>query len=315
MTIRRSLANVALLAGLLVGFDVSKADENPPQNSAATLSGATVSASTFSFHIDGTPKGSAWQVYSTANWTDDWSLVGTVTLSGSDPVIGSANVSDNSITGVSRRFYFLVRVVNGTPVYSRGIGFARVTAFPGLTMIANPLSAAPDDKLASVFGPSSLPAGSALHKWNGTGFDLYSWNGSAWSNPNTTLTSGEGAFINNNSGAAFTVTFVGLVPEGNLVKTLPPGYSLVGSLTAQGGGISSVLGYAAADSDAVLPWDQANQTYSQYFEYLDGWGWYDGQSPNPSEPVLSVGTGVFLYNAWFTRTWTKHFSIAERFAL
>ncbi|MGO8741992.1 MAG: hypothetical protein ACLQUR_06280, partial [Limisphaerales bacterium] len=177
------------------------------------------SSGTFSFNISGDAN-TSWTVYSSIDLTN-WTPVGGVTLDGN----GNSSYTDGNVNGLGYRFY---RLSNGT-CCSQAIGFERVTAWPGWTVIANQLDA-PTNTLDGLFniGPNhtmpdgtSLPAGTVICIANGqqppinNEYTQYNWNGSQWSpNGNATLSPGDFAFIQNNSGTAFTVTFVGLVEEG-----------------------------------------------------------------------------------------------------
>ena len=106
--------------------------------------------------------------------------------------------------------------------------------------------------------------------------------------------------IKNPTSSPFTVTFVGLVPEGFLVNHLVAGENLVGSMLPQGGGIISGLGYTpnAEADDMVYIWDQVGQHWD-YHEYYTGdsenpAGWYDIFGNSTAEPIVGVGESFYL---------------------
>ena len=79
---------------------------------------------------------------------------------------------------------------------------------------------------------------------------------------NATLSPGEGFIIDNNSDGPFTITFVGLVPQGQ--QTIPvaaSGYRFISAKLPQAGSISSVVGYTTPhDGDTILRWSVARSS-------------------------------------------------------
>jgi hypothetical protein len=151
---------------------------------------------------------------------------------------------------------------------------------------------------------SYLPDGTMLYRWNGASYNIYEWVDTAtgWDpNGDPTLNPGEGVNLRNNSANPLTVTFVGLVPEGNLVNALPGGQqSLVSSKVPLAGGIQSVLNYPPQPSDMVYIHD-GNSFTAYIFDDIDlAW--------SPGEPVLGVGESCFITPS-SARLWTRDFSI------
>jgi len=221
----------------------------------------------------------------------------TVTLNG-----GSAAFTNGSVNGVSYRFY---RLTNGE-CCSSAIGFTRVTAEAGRTLIGNQLDASPDNTLDSVFAQTALPAGTAVQKWNGGGYDFYTNSGGVWlPNGGATLAPGEGAFIVNPTTNSFTVAFVGLVREGELINPLAVSYNWVSSMVPQAGGVQSVLGYNPDSGDIVLKWSVTNFVGYMYYEGE----WFDGADEPVAEPVINVGEGFIIQNnTGSPKNWTRNFS-------
>lgn len=220
------------------------------------------------------------------------------------------------------RFY---KLSNGTNC-SRAIGFERLTVEPGTTAIANQLDA-PSNTLDGLFNIGSghtmidgtvLPPGTQIQKWNGSegACDVSTWSGTSWSpNGNVTLNPGEGAFIDNNSGSPFVVTFVGLVRDGGqLVISLEANASsFVSSEVPQAGGVQSTLGYNPEMGDAVWTWSGTDWLIYNYLGDADPvdypTGWMDQNGNSCPEPVIDVGEGFWIITGSASdETWTRTFS-------
>ena len=252
----------------------------------------SVSSGSFSFNIPGSS--ATWGVYKSTDLVN-WTSAGNTTLSG-----GTATFTDNTISGVSYRFY---KITNNA-CCSGPIGFARITAGPGWTAIANQFDVSSDhnpaqNTLPAIFAWSVLPSGTVLLKEN----TLYTWNGSSWSG-STTLSPGEGAFIQNNTTNAFTITFAGHVRTGVLTLPLVTAGQRVSSILPQAGGLTSTLGYDPLDGDYVLKWSYQGQGWISYM-YFDEFGWWDG-SEEPVEPGFNVGESFYLDPAG-SNYWTRTF--------
>ncbi len=102
----------------------------PTNPACASVCCPTLSATTFSFTVSAAD-GSGWDVYQSTDLSN-WQLVGGVTLNGQPAVF-----TDSQVGGVAHRFY---RVSDGN-CCSQAIGFTRVSAVPGSTLIANQLDA------------------------------------------------------------------------------------------------------------------------------------------------------------------------------
>jgi hypothetical protein len=316
-----SLYNRALSASeiLAIYYNAGSAGKCPPPPTSSvsvltvvtlrpTLSGGTLTSSSFSFNINGVPN-TYWNVFSSSDLTN-WTLVGGVTLNGS----GSYLYIGGDISTVSQRFY---KLSNGD-CCSQTIGFERLTAGQGLTAIADPL-AAPVNTLDGLFKPAmpngtSLPDGTEILKWNGSvnDYDYYTWETGQWTpDGNATLSPDEGAFIENNSGSSFTVTFVGLINEGQTAISLPGGsYNFISSTVLQAGGLQTALGYIPNAGDQVLRWNYANQGWACYTYTKRGHGSTTTQAWSPSEPVISVGESFFI-EPKTNNVWTENYPVCQ----
>jgi C1A family cysteine protease len=295
------------------------------EDSIVALSSGTLSGDAFSFSVSGDAN-TSWTVYSSTD-LKNWTPVGAVTLAN-----GNGSFTDSQVNGASYRFY---KLSNGT-YCSRVIGFTRVTVGLGDAVwhwntIANQLEAASGNTLASVFSQTTgLPNGTVIWKWavNQQGYDRYQYSGGVWSPigtapiSNETLAPGEGAFISKpGSTGSFTVTFVGLVPEGQLTIPLSSayGYAFVNSMVPQAGGITSVLGYNPSLADMILQWDNSITEQHDFVVYFydpisldpeggSPTGWEDGSYNVVPEPVMNVGESFFIMPANTDETWTRTFS-------
>jgi len=201
-------------------------------------------------------------------------------------------------------------------VYSLNVvGYVNLTLPVGYTLVGNPLDldgSGTNNTVATVFG-ATLPVGSAVYTWNGTGYNIASYSknkaGTAtnWS-PVIALNPGTGAWVGipNGSGTQ-TATVVGNVLQGALVNSaiLPGGgYSLVSSVVPVTGGLQTALGYKPALNDATYQWNGTGYNISSYTKNKAGtatnWG--------PSEPSIAVGEGFWLSTV-AGQVWSNNFTV------
>jgi hypothetical protein len=182
-------------------------------------------------------------------------------------------------------------------VYSvNSVGYINLVIPPGFSLIANQLNGA--NNTVGALMPS-LPIGTTLYKWNGTGYDINNFSFAGWGNPAMTLNPGEGAFIKNTSGANINVTLVGEVPQGAASNiNVAAGFSIVSSTVPQSGALDAVLGFPAALGDSFYLWN--GTTYDIYNYSFAGFG------GNP--PVPDVGEAFFVkkQNA---APWNRDFNV------
>jgi hypothetical protein len=194
-------------------------------------------------------------------------------------------------------------------VYSvNAVGYHNVTvATRAFSIIANQLRAT-DSRLPAII--PTAPLGSTVYKFAGgtytiSTFDEDDFGNQAWTNPSMTLVPGEGAWFRNAGASAFTMTFVGEVPEGSLSHSVPAGFSLQSSEVPQSAGITSVLNYQPGLGDTVYFYSSTSG-YTIYTFDEDDFGnrvWL------PSEPVPAVGQGFWIKNNGATKNWTRSFDI------
>jgi hypothetical protein len=168
-------------------------------------------------------------------------------------------------------------------------------------MIANQLNAASNAISALI---PTAPGGTTIYKYTGTGYDVASFDDldNVWlPNGNITMNPGEGVFIRNVTAAAFRVTFVGEVPQGQLSNPLPAGFSIRSSQVPQGGTITE-LGFPAAGGDTIYQFNNANNSYViNSFDDLDN-AWL------PAVPTVKVGESFFVRKV-AAGNWTRTFNV------
>jgi hypothetical protein len=136
--------------------------------------------------------------------------------------------------------------------------------------------------------------------------------------PDLQAAPGTGFFIQaqNSAGPNLQVTFVGEVPQGTLVNTLPPANQLAlkSSIVPQSAPLGNettpnTLLYPAEDGDTAFIWNQAGQSYDSY-TYVGAPDdvWLPG---SPTGPVIDVARGFFIQKGpTATKTsWTRTFSV------
>lgn len=193
-------------------------------------------------------------------------------------------------------------------VYSvNAVGYVNTTIVPRFNLVSNPLNntEANGNSIKSLF--ASLPFGTQIYRFNGTGFDIATKDDLVgdYDPPavaNATVTPGQGVFVLNNGTQNQTVTFVGEVPQGTLTVNIPAGLSIVSSPVPQGGNIQTDLGFTPAAGDQLYFWDEGTQRYSIHTWDQEFASW----DVNP--PNLGVGEAIFIRkNA--AGTWTRTFNV------
>lgn len=186
-------------------------------------------------------------------------------------------------------------------VYSvNAVGYINVSVpTKSFALVANQLNTG-GNKVTEVL--PGVPEGTIVFKYaQAGGFGANSFEFGEWANPAATLNPGEGFFLQNNSAAAITVTFVGEVPQGALTTALANGLNLVSSQVPQAGKLVTDLKFPATEGDVVYQWDTATQKYkaANGFEFGE---WATG------EPNIAVGEGFFVQKNG-AGSWARTFSV------
>ncbi len=193
-------------------------------------------------------------------------------------------------------------------VYSLNIvGYVNKVINPGYNLIANPLSSGTN----GVDNVIVVPDASIVVTFDGVAYDSRYIDTGAWlkssdDSPTTapTVPPGRGFFFFNPN-PAFTNTFVGsVVPSPGATNTLslPPGYSLVGSvLPVAGAATAAPVGVPAIDACIIVTFDGI--AYDS--RYLDTGAWLKSSDDSPtSDHNLTVGQGFFYFNPGLAAPWT-----------
>lgn len=189
-------------------------------------------------------------------------------------------------------------------VYSvNAVGYVKIGPIaPGAFFLAaNPLNL-PTNSLAAVF--PDAPNNTIVFALNTAGaFEQYTKRASGWTGTGAataTLPPGIGFFIQNNTGADLSLTFVGEVLQGTQTTSYPAGFSLLGSKIPQAGKVETDLKLGAANGDIVYA--LVSGAYVQSTRRATSW--------TPSEPSIDVANGFWL-NAKAAGTWSRTFNVNQ----
>jgi hypothetical protein len=206
-------------------------------------------------------------------------------------------------------------MAQGTVFSVNAVGYVNTTLKKGFNLVSNPLNAGADNTIGTLF--KSLPFGTQVYRFNGTGFDIANYDdleGKYTSSTASMLTAqilpGEGLFVKNNTTTDQTVTFVGEVPQGNLSNPIPKGLSIRSSQVPQDGKITTDLGYPAKPGDQISKFDATTGKFVGPYSFDDLTGpngsWILGGVAN--EPTIGVGESVFVRSV-NANTWTRTFNV------
>ena len=193
-----------------------------------------------------------------------------------------------------------------TAVYSVNlVGYINKPIPQKLSMIANQLNASPNNKVTTLFGTPVLvdlavgvPGGLTINKFNGVGYDQLVYdNENGWQGPpgpagiDMVLNPGGGAFIDNASGAALPVTFVGEVQLSSAL-TITPGQQVYSSVIPQSLPVTA-LGIPVPTVPVrtlnITRFNPATQSYLPGYSYeLEQGGWL------PEVPTPGIAESFFI---------------------
>jgi hypothetical protein len=204
------------------------------------------------------------------------------------------------------------------PVYSANVvGYVNVTVTNnGYTSLTTPVDydgTGLNDTVTNLFG-TNLPSHSIVEVWNGSSFISDGFSSKSgppvWSNPNLNLAPGLGYYIYNPSNFVVNITYVGTVLQGNLTNMVigtTGQYSMLGSMVPVASPLQTGLGYQPSPGDIVEIWNQALSgglgNFNSYGFSAKSHTW------SPSEPVIQVGQGFFLYTTNTSATINTNFVV------
>jgi outer membrane protein assembly factor BamB len=273
----------------------------------------------FSFTIVGrTNLNPKWNIYSSTNLSS-WTAVKTgLTFTQYDnATYGTNSFTDTTVSNVSQRFY----IVSTNGCCSRIIGFIKVPVAPGTNLIADQLCQVDDGELITnanwamntlngLFNNTftSQQNNAAVFAWNGSAFTKYTFasSGLRWidssnkTNFSATILPGAGVLFDNVTTNTYTLTFIGLLRQQQIVQ-VNPGTNYLSATFPLSGAITNVTAYAPQTGDIVRLWNTNSQTFSSYTNGSGGW--------SPTVPTTSAGQGFVLItsNAYtWTNTWSQN---------
>jgi hypothetical protein len=221
-----------------------------------------------------------------------------VTLTNLVNTSGTLVYTDSQAVGAAQRYY---RVWIEGFYASNVVGFARVLVPTGHSIVAVQFNA-PDRRVVSVFG--SVPGGARVSKFRPAtadfGVNIFDPDFMAWLDPNQTFSAGDAAFFENPSASPYLWTQVGDVPQGQINVPLAPGYQMTASVVPQGGRLQTDLGFPPAGGELIYLFRNGRYQISQYDPDFEAW--------LPSEPVVNVGEGFFVFRQT-SATWTRNFTV------
>ncbi len=188
------------------------------------------------------------------------------------------------------------------------LGYQPVSIVAGYNFLANPFNTG-DNTLASVISPSSPPAGTAVYLWNVTTQQfaapaLYSTNG--WST-NLSVPPGTGFVLS--SPAAWTLTFIGLVPQGSYTSAYAGGskFSLLASYYPASEALTGPdMLFPRLDSQNVFLYDPSRRDFADACTYYAGYGWFDPAGRfGTAGPVISIAQSFFAQNLGPDTNWVQ----------
>ncbi len=204
-------------------------------------------------------------------------------------------------------------------VYSlNAVGYINVTIPLGFSIVANQLNTSnnnlsplldsqiPTDGVSGLNSCTFFKWQPAISNWLTLQPDYFSTQTFPWDQQqatNTTLNPGEAVFVNNLSGAAVTITFVGTVLQGPLTNTAlaGPGFNLASSMVPQAGRLDVDLGLPEVDNDIVYVYNPSTSTQPGWQTYNgdefatdpQGQPWDGPGGTQPANPTVGVGQGFF----------------------
>ena len=134
-----------------------------------------------------------------------------------------------------------------------------------------------------------IPNGTVIEKWNCTGYTTNTMVAGVWTPAGATLKPGEGAFIVNNSGASFNVTFTGTPPVPVLPPPLPCGCGQLNFLACQTneiGTFENIMGFPPPDGAQVYVYNNGGFSVTTFDQFSQAW--------SPFDPALQPGQPAFF---------------------
>lgn len=177
----------------------------------------------------------------------------------------------------------------------------------GFAMVSNPLNAA-DNTIDKLF--AGVPNGTQIYLYTpGSGYQIGTFDdldNSFGDVGKLKLEPGQGAFVRNPTGAAITITFVGEVPQGNLVTPMVAGLQMVSSKVPQAGTLPELsfpnkLAHGLTAGDQLYQYTTTGYNVATFDDLDDNWD---------KAITLDVGEAVFV-RLQKPVQWTRQFSVNQ----
>ena len=235
----------------------------------------------------------------------DLLYAGTHTIQGADSLsgpwitlyTGNAPYTDPASATNSQRFYRWQDQPG--PTYSQNaVGYYRVNACAGFTMIANQLNAPGGNNVANVL--RSPREGTELFKYipSTGGYVSLSYLGGAWEGDDLAMSlgPGEGAFLYHPE--AQSLRFLGEVPlVGNL--SIPTGFAIISAPSPRTGPLNQ-MGFPTAEGICTFQWRCGASGYWGNCYLAGAWEGDD----SGSAPAIALGESFWVQNPGPARSWS-----------
>ena len=241
----------------------------------------------------------------------NWQLQATTDLPATgDPIWSDVpGGSPHVLPAVQGRRFFRTLSPDGTSCSSNVAGYVNLNVVPGNNLIANPFNYA-NNHLNTILplANDGSQNGVTVLRWKvatqGFGQPIQWVGAGGWvsndQGEDFIINPGEGFALQSPLNAAFNVTFVGNVVQGNVTNPIPSGRSLLSNKVPQPVPVESLLCFAL-DGDIVSIFNPATQNFATY--QYDGFDW------QPNEPTIPVGTSFFFQNSGAPRSCVRTFNI------
>ena len=189
------------------------------------------------------------------------------------------------------------------PVYSVNVvGYVTKIAPPGLSMFSNQLNADPNNRVQTLI--ASAPGSITVSKFNAPAgnFDLAIYDpDSGWNDPTSmVLNPGQGAFLDNATGANLSLVFVGEIQLSSVIN-IHPGLDVYSSPLPIEGDLNAIGFPTPPCSLSFFKFN--GRAYDVYVFDQDAGGW------SPTVPTVKIADAFFLDNPCFPIIWTRNFVI------
>jgi hypothetical protein len=130
-----------------------------------------------------------------------------------------------------------------------------------------------------------------------------------WDHPELLINTGTGYMLRSSNNTEMVL--MGTVQQGAVSYNIPPGYSTLANRVAKAERFPGhTLGH---NGDALYPWDCANQTWGDQWEYMTAYdGWVNtatGDTTHPDGPLLQPGEAIYYQNSGNGIVFTRSYSV------